>query len=206
MAQVTAHSQFFQDEWVRDTFNGKRDGTFADIGAGDPFVFSNTAMLQRDYGWRGILCDNSTAGALLHHRPSAFITDADATQVDFGEDISHRLGTTNVDFLSLDLEPATVTLTVLAQLPLSEVRFALACIEHDYYRFGSSIRTAMRAIMLSHGYLPVAYDVGLVHGVLGNLSIEDWWAHPNLIDVAHARNCARTYLERKDSVGVIQDQ
>src|SRR3990167_724466 len=44
-----------QDRWVIDeVFRGKRDGFFLDLGAADGFSESNTYILEKIYGWRGI--------------------------------------------------------------------------------------------------------------------------------------------------------
>ena len=47
------HSQVGQDYVVISAFNGKRNGTFVDLAANDPIVFSNTRTLERDWGWTG---------------------------------------------------------------------------------------------------------------------------------------------------------
>lgn len=43
-----------QDAWVVDIFAGKRDGFFLEAGAADGFSESNTYLLEKRYGWRGI--------------------------------------------------------------------------------------------------------------------------------------------------------
>ena len=49
------YAQFGQDRVVIDTlFNGMQRGTFIDIGAYDGETFSNSALLERAYGWRGV--------------------------------------------------------------------------------------------------------------------------------------------------------
>ncbi len=49
------YAQFGQDRVVIDhLFHGMRGGTFIDIGAYDGETFSNSALLERAYGWRGI--------------------------------------------------------------------------------------------------------------------------------------------------------
>ena len=47
------HSQVGQDYVVISTFSGRRNGTFVDLAANDPIVFSNTRTLERDFGWTG---------------------------------------------------------------------------------------------------------------------------------------------------------
>jgi len=44
-----------QDAWViKEVFNKKRKGFFLDIGMADGFANSNTFILEKKYGWRGI--------------------------------------------------------------------------------------------------------------------------------------------------------
>jgi FkbM family methyltransferase len=50
-------SQIFQDLFVLQTLNEKRDGYFVEFGAGDGDFLSNTALFERNYGWRGIVAE-----------------------------------------------------------------------------------------------------------------------------------------------------
>lgn len=50
-------SQIQQDRWVIDELKGKRNGFFVEIGAYDGQHFSNTFMLEGEYGWSGILAE-----------------------------------------------------------------------------------------------------------------------------------------------------
>lgn len=44
-----------QDRWViNDVFEGKRGGFFVELGAADGFSESNTYVLEKRFGWRGI--------------------------------------------------------------------------------------------------------------------------------------------------------
>lgn len=43
-----------QDSWVIEIFEGKRSGFFLEAGAADGFSESNTYVLEKRYGWRGI--------------------------------------------------------------------------------------------------------------------------------------------------------
>lgn len=50
-------SQHAQDTFVVQKTNGKRNGFFVDIGCNDPIRFNNTALLEREFGWRGVSID-----------------------------------------------------------------------------------------------------------------------------------------------------
>jgi hypothetical protein len=47
-------SQFGQDRLVLQLLNGQRNGYFLDTGAADGVRSSNTQLLERDFGWRGL--------------------------------------------------------------------------------------------------------------------------------------------------------
>ncbi len=47
-------SQIGQDKWVLETTNFKKNGYFLDIGAADGLYLSNTYILEKKYGWKGI--------------------------------------------------------------------------------------------------------------------------------------------------------
>ena len=51
------HGQMLQDVWVLQCTGYQRVGYFVEIGAGDGQYLSNSLMLERDFGWRGILCE-----------------------------------------------------------------------------------------------------------------------------------------------------
>src|SRR5262249_24696590 len=52
-----SHAQFRQDLWVLHETGRKRDGFFVEFGATDGISLSNTYLLERDFGWRGILAE-----------------------------------------------------------------------------------------------------------------------------------------------------
>jgi hypothetical protein len=187
-ATIVSRSQVAQDAFVVCCLNGMRSGRFLDIGAGEPELISNTVMLERDFGWSGICCDIETEERLREQRSAVVVGDF------FSEDWGTRCDSIavdgRIDYLSLDLEPPQLTLAALCELPLAKVRFSVITIEHDAYRGFDSIRTAMRAILLDHGYVRVASDVK-VQG----LPFEDWWVDPKVIDVEAATQAAKDVTE-----------
>lgn len=50
-------SQLGQDKWVLEQTEFKRDGYFVEFGATNGVLLSNTWVLEKKYGWRGILCE-----------------------------------------------------------------------------------------------------------------------------------------------------
>jgi Methyltransferase FkbM domain len=64
------YSQYGQDRLVVEILAGKTGGFFLDSGASDGLRCSNTALLEREYGWNGICIEPNTAffERLIQHR------------------------------------------------------------------------------------------------------------------------------------------
>lgn len=178
MNGIQWRSQLRQDRFVALMFDGLRDGSFVDIGAGHPEQMSNTVVLEREFGWRGILCDIENADALQRERAKENIVLRDALLFQ-RSDWNANLGKIAddawfIDFLSLDIEPADATLEVMVRLPMDMFRFRIAMIEHDCYRDedGPLRRELVRTYMAWRGYLLVCELGSVDHG-----QIEDWYIH-----------------------------
>jgi len=50
-------AQIFQDLWVLFMTREKHDGFFVEFGATNGMTLSNTLLLERDFGWKGILAE-----------------------------------------------------------------------------------------------------------------------------------------------------
>ena len=67
---LVSNSQFGQDMWVIALFQGKQNGFFLEIGGGDGLWISNTLLLEREFGWNGILVEPTGAfEQLIKNRP-----------------------------------------------------------------------------------------------------------------------------------------
>lgn len=51
---MSNYSQVGQDAAVVKHFEGKRGGYFVEVGAGDGVTYSNTYLLEKEYGWGGV--------------------------------------------------------------------------------------------------------------------------------------------------------
>ncbi len=54
-----SRSEYFQDLWVLSRTNSKRAGFFVEFGALDGVGASNTWLLEKEFGWTGILAEPS---------------------------------------------------------------------------------------------------------------------------------------------------
>jgi FkbM family methyltransferase len=66
-----SYSQIGQDLEVLKRYNNKRNGYFVDIGASDGITYSNTYILEKEYGWKGICAEPlpSKWNQLINNRP-----------------------------------------------------------------------------------------------------------------------------------------
>ena len=54
---MQSYSQIGQDLEVIKKYNNKHNGYFVDIGASDGITYSNTYLLEKEYGWKGICAE-----------------------------------------------------------------------------------------------------------------------------------------------------
>jgi len=174
------YSQVYQDIFVLTMLNGKKNGTYLEIGAGDAFYGSNTALLDLEFGWKGISVeyDKSYAENFRQNRTSILINE-DATQINYSNLLKTNNFPTNIDYLQLDCEPAEITYNTLLKIPFDEYKFAVITYEHDYYTDTSkTYREKSREFLLSKGYELIINNVAPDK----LCSFEDWWVHPHLVD------------------------
>ena len=167
-------SQLYQDLFVLSCLNGKKKGIFLEIGASDPHINSNTALLEYNFDWSGwsIEINESHECRFNDLRPKSKFIGKDAREVDYS------FLPDTVDFLQLDADPAQVTYEVLEKIPFETTKFAVICYEHDHYRdMYHNCRQRSREYLQDLGYFLLVPDVSIE----GINSIEDWWVHPDLV-------------------------
>ena len=137
-----------QDEWVHSIVGNQTLGTFLDVGCSDWREINNTLFFERNYEWRGIGIDVDDAhrAGWIQNRQSRFLC-CDATTLDYA--------TLNlppiVDYLSVDLEPPTLSLVALERILASGLRFRLITYETDAYREPTT-REPSRRMLTEAGY------------------------------------------------------
>lgn len=85
-----SHSQFGQDVHVLHTiYKGKRDGYFVEVGASEGVWDSNTYLLEKAYGWKGICVECCPArlptlfSARTCHISTAAVYDQNDLELEF---------------------------------------------------------------------------------------------------------------------------
>jgi len=174
------YSQVYQDMFILSMLNGKRGGTFLEIGGADPFKGNNTALLEKSFNWTGISLEydkkfienyrNNRSAKLLH---------TDALSLNYEQLLSENFDGDVVDYLQLDIEPARHTYECMLRIPFEKYKFAVITYEHDYYvDVTRSYREKSREFLKSKGYELIANDISPD----GKSNFEDWWVHPDLVN------------------------
>jgi FkbM family methyltransferase len=173
-------SESYQDMFVLTMLNGKRKGTYLEIGAADPFYGNNTVLLEQNFEWTGVSLDidQQFIDAFSKERKNPCLLK-DATSVNYEKFLPGLDFPNNIDYLQLDCDPPNITYKILLSMPFEKYQFAVITYEHDYYCDESkSFREKSRKYLESFGYVMVAGDIAPDEW----RNYEDWWIHPDLID------------------------
>ena len=168
------YSQTFQDLFVLYVLKGKRDGFYIEVGGGKPFHGNNTALLK-EFGWDGVTFEinQSLINQWGVERPNNVIFKVDATRVDWVIFLEANKFPTTIDYLQLDIDPASNTYKVLENIDFKKLKFNIITYEHDAYDNNETYREKSRNLLLEAGYILVAGNISPNE----NSAFEDWYVH-----------------------------
>jgi len=183
------YSQASQDIFVLSLLNNKINGTFLEIGSNHPITHNNTYILEKKNNWKGIMIEYDKSFEHLYkiHRPNSIYLINDATKINYKELLDNNNFPKNIDYLQIDLDvnnKSTLnTLQLLNDTIMNDYKFATITFEHDIYCGNYfNTREISRKIFLNKGYVLVFPDVS-VFWENNYKPFEDWYAHPDLIDI-----------------------
>jgi SAM-dependent methyltransferase len=167
------YSRHFQDMFVLSVLDGKRDGTFVELGCGHPELYNNTLLLEEEFGWRGISLDNSERMCHIFSRQrNTNIICADAATVDYKVMFKQNCLEQHIDFLRINAERASVE--ALSRIPFDKYEFSVIQFQHNAVWWGPEFREESRKILTKIGYVLLVSDVSTDE----KSNYEDWWVHP----------------------------
>jgi hypothetical protein len=183
--KINYSSQAGQDLFALTMLYDSPLRTYIELGADGPDIYNNTYMLEK-LGWTGASIDIKSGWSeefkRLRKNP---LVIADAKNIDWNEyfRVLDPLypNKNNIGYLSFDVDDAT--LDVFNHFPFDTVKCATITIEHDFYRVGPTVRNYLRDTFIKHGYILICADVS----VEGYGEFEDWWVHPELVNMEHAK-------------------
>jgi hypothetical protein len=183
------NGQARQDEFVVNMTNRKKNGFFLEIGSMDPVKINNSYILEKEYGWTGIMVeyDKKWLSHYKEKRPNSIHVMEDATKIDYKTLFEENNVPLNSDYLQIDLEVndggTLRTLNKLKKDVLGKYKFATITFEHDIYHTNFlNTRFESRKIFEDLGYLRIFSDV---NSVGGSCPFEDWYIHPELVDLEY---------------------
>ena len=185
--KTSLYSQAGQDLFAYELFGP--NGTYIDIGAGDPIRGNNCYLLETNYNWRGFSVDfgdsnedirqNLKSRWLKHPERKNMIYWSDAITFNYMQGINENNLDKNIDFLSCDIDPQEKTLMALKKVILDGIKPKLICFETDFYREKKNYS------LLAYNFLePYNYKIG-VKNVYSNLKknkIFETWFLRNDVD------------------------
>ena len=112
------YSQAGQDLFVTRMLNNKVDGFFIEVGGSHPFESNNTILLEKDFNWNGISLefDSELVSLYNYNRINKSIL-TDATSFDYLKYFLDNNLPKTIDYLSLDIEPASNTYKAMLNIP-----------------------------------------------------------------------------------------
>lgn len=210
------NGQAFADRFVINCTGFKRNGHFLELGSRDPRTTNNSYILEKEFNWTGFMVDRdgtheSSYGTI---RPNSVPIIQDATQIDYKNLFKQHNCPDNLDFWQLDLEvrdnTALQTLIKINKEILGEYKFATVTMEHDIYtglQSAINTRTKSREILKGRGYYCVFYDILDPPDVCVDYPYEDWWVHPDLVDMEYITHLQvknkEKYMKVNTKIGII---
>ena len=186
------YGQVAADYFVANILKHKKNGYFVEIGSNHPINNNNSYKLESEYNWKGIMVeyDSGYLPKYQELRPNSIHIINDARSVNYLEELKKANFPKDIDFLQIDLDVDNrSTLDVLEKMNstvFSEYKFATVIFETDIYRGDYfNTREKSREIFENNGYVRVFSDVmlALPEIGLGDCSFEDWYVHPDLVDM-----------------------
>ena len=194
------YSEAYQDLFALAVSNGKRGGTYVEIGSGHPSYGNNTYLLEKEFGWNGISLDINEEFVKAHNdqrNHTCLLKDATTTNY---ESLFIAQGFDEViDYLQVDCDPPSVSFKALLSIPFEKYKFKAITFEHDHYADPTGgYREKARKYLQSHGYVLFASDISPDD----HRPYEDWFVHPEFFDISKIRNYDGTKNAEKFMLGV----
>tara|TARA_B100002019_G_scaffold140650_1_gene121145 strand:+ start:244 stop:972 length:729 start_codon:yes stop_codon:yes gene_type:complete len=171
------YSASWHDMFILSVLDGKKNGTYVEIGGSDPIRINNTYLLETEFDWTGVSFEIEQSWVDMYRSARKNpIVKADAITCDMSAILNEYDMPTHIDYLQVDIEPPSNTLAALKNVPFDEYTFSIIHFEHDFYANNHTHkRIAKEAyeILTERGYKLAVENVGLY---------EDWYYNPDTVD------------------------
>ena len=192
-----SNSEAGQESFVLNMLDEKRDGWYLEIGAFASKKTSNTWLLETNYDWKGWAFEfvGEYAREYNDNRQN-FCYTADATTFPYKDVLDTAVWPKQIDYLQLDIEPASNTLLALKQIPLDDYRFSVITFEHDLYYAPENvaIKEEQKEILTSYGYVLAVENVMVDAPGWPLRAFEDWWVDPKVVSEDKYKDLKLRYM------------
>ena len=192
-----SNSEAGQESFVLNMLDEKKNGYYVEIGAFESRKTSNTYLLEGAYDWKGVALEIVLEHAREYNsnRNNPCLC-ADATDFDYlGYFVEHNFPK-QIDYLQVDIEPASQTLKALKQVPLEHYRFSVITFEHDLY-YGPeniAVKQEQKELLTSLGYELAVENVMVDAPGWPLREFEDWWIDPKVVSKEKYQDLKLRYM------------
>jgi hypothetical protein len=191
-------SQSNQELFALTMVDGKRGGTFLEIGAAWAIAGNNTYILEKYFHYRGISIDivtqdgggNDYLKEWQEERPCSNFLVQDAVTIDYSVLLENY--PTQIDYLQIDVNAQEDGFLILESLLSTDHRFSAITFETDVYADENGdhvlFKNLARQTLEDSGYELLIENVGCINGkpeqtTYGQLvPFEDWYIDPRDVD------------------------
>ena len=191
-----SYSQAMQDLFVLTVLKGKTNGTYLEIGSGDPFIGSNTALLETKFNWDGLSLDwnDKCVNDFNQFRKNRCIKK-NTLLTNFDNILSQFNMPLHMDYLSLDCDPQSTTYETLLKLPLNKYTFSVITYEHDLYNDPTrNYKYQAQKHLESFGYIQVVNNISASPGH----PFEDWYMHKDSFTLEEINKIKNLRINRSE--------
>ena len=112
------YSEAYQDMFVLSMLNGKKKGTYLEIGSCRPFDGNNTALLETQFDWEGVSIDieEGFVEQFKQERKNLCLK-GDATTIDWLAILELNGFNKTIDYLQIDCDPPDNSFKALKNIP-----------------------------------------------------------------------------------------
>lgn len=166
------NSQSGQDLFAQLVFRGNRNCSYLEIGSSWPDKISNTYVLEKVCGWKGLSVDiDPKTVSVFNSKRRNLAHVADATLLNYQDFCRENAFEPRFQYLSLDIDPSFQSYLALKKIMADGIDFSILTFEHDKYRSGAWVQMASSIILSKGRYVRVAKDIRAKN--FGRY--EDWW-------------------------------
>jgi hypothetical protein len=185
-----SYSDSWQDMFVLTMLDGKRNGSFLEIGANMPVKmtnqpsgvgYNNTYLLETQFGFKGISVDIiNYLDAWNDLRPNSNFVQTDALTCDYEKLCLTYNVPMEIDYLQIDIDPAINSFKALKNILNTSLRFSVITYETniDFEKDrvqATELQAESKKLLEDNGYTLLIPNVGLTDTSNGLRAYEDWY-------------------------------